>query len=188
MGDEAALIHRAQQGETAAFEQLIRRYERQIHRLAYRLMGNAPDASDAAQEALVKLYIRLPHFRGESAFSSWVFRVVTNQCLDELRRRKRKGHTSLEGLFSQSKGLQLPTDEAGPESLAERSELQRQVHQAIGRLPADYRAVLLLKDIEGFTYPEIAAILGCQVSLVKSRLHRARLALRQRLVGERQTA
>jgi RNA polymerase sigma-70 factor, ECF subfamily len=175
------LVVRAQKGDQAALAELITRYERKTYNLAYRLMGNHADASDAAQEALVRVYTRLHNFRGDSAFSTWLFRVVTNTCLDELRRRGRLRHASLDNPLPAEEGA-LPrqtTDEGdGPTERAERREVQAAVRRAINRLPDEYRAVVVMRDLHDLSYHEIAAVLGTSLGTIKSRLHRARQALR----------
>jgi RNA polymerase sigma-70 factor (ECF subfamily) len=176
------LVRKAQNGDHAALCELINRYERKTYNLSYRLMGNHADASDAAQEALVRIYTRLHNFRGDSAFSTWLFRVVTNTCLDELRRRGRLRHTSLDDPLPTEEGAlprQAFLDELeSPIERAERREIQAAVHRAINRLPDDYRVVVVMRDLHDYSYQEIAAILGTSLGTVKSRLHRARQALR----------
>jgi len=175
------LVGLAKNGDRAALSELLGRYERKAYQLAFRLTGNHADASDAAQEGLVRVYTRLHHFRGESAFSTWLFRVVTNTCLDEIRRRNRLRHSSLDEPFSAEDG---PTSRHAidmgdsPVDWVERRETQETVQQAILELSADYRAVVVLRDIQDYSYQEIAEILKTSVGTIKSRLHRARLALR----------
>lgn len=178
---DIVLIERARSGDQTALCDLIRCYERRAYNLAFRLMGNHADAADAAQEAMVRVYTRLGNFRGESAFSTWLFRVVTNTCLDELRRRGRRRCASLDDPLQCEEGAffrQTTTDADSPVDMAERREVQSVVQRAISCLPTDYRTVVMLRDLEDYSYHEIADILGASVGTVKSRLHRARLALR----------
>jgi len=180
MTDEL-LVRRAQDGDHASLCELIARYERRTYNLAYRLMGNHADASDAAQEALVRICVRLHNFRGDSAFSTWLFRVVTNTCLDELRRRGRLRHASLDEALPLEEGTvprQATDSGEGPVEYAERQEVQAAVKRAINRLPDEYRVVVILRDLEGLTYQEIASSLHTTLGTIKSRLHRARQALR----------
>lgn len=180
MTDEL-LVQRAQGGDHASLCELIARYERRTYNLAYRLMGNHADASDAAQEALVRICVRLDNFRGDSAFSTWLFRVVTNTCLDELRRRGRLRHASLDEALPLEEGTvprQATDSSEGPVEYAERLEVQAAVQRAINRLPDEYRVVVILRDLQGLTYQEIAAALHTTLGTIKSRLHRARQALR----------
>lgn len=178
---DEVLVQRAQNGDKAALSELIGRYERRTYNLAFRLMGNHADASDAAQEALVRVYTRLHNFRGDSAFSTWLFRVATNTCLDELRRRGRLRTTSLDNPLATDEGelpRQVDVDPEGPTEHAERREVQAAVQRAINRLPEEYRVVVVMRDLQDLPYQEIAAELGTSLGTVKSRLHRARLALR----------
>lgn len=178
---DGVLVEKAQHGDRAALCELIHRYERKAYNLAFRLTGNHADASDAAQEALVRVYTRLHNFRGDSAFSTWLFRVVTNTCLDELRRRGRIRCTSLDDPMPGDEGAvpRQTVDEAeSPVDAAERSEVQAVVQRAIGRLPEDYRVVIVMRDLQDLSYHEIAGELGTSVGTIKSRLHRARHALR----------
>ncbi|HYG57903.1 MAG TPA: sigma-70 family RNA polymerase sigma factor [Symbiobacteriaceae bacterium] len=176
------LVSQAQNGDRAAMCDLMNRYERKTYNLAFRLMGNHADASDAAQEALVRIYTRIHNFRGDSAFSTWLFRVVTNTCLDELRRRGRLRHASLDCPMTTDEGnvaRQMLVDEADtPIERAERHEVQAAVHRAIQRLPEDYRVVIVMRDLHDYSYQEIAELLSTSLGTVKSRLHRARHALR----------
>ncbi|HEY3364217.1 MAG TPA: sigma-70 family RNA polymerase sigma factor [Symbiobacteriaceae bacterium] len=175
------LVQWAQDGNQTALCELIDRYERKTYNLAYRLMGNHADAADAAQEALVRVYTHLHHFRGDSAFSTWLFRVATNTCLDELRRRGRLRYASLDNPVATDESLlprQSVADEESPVERAERREVQAAVQRAIGRLPEEYRTVVVLRDLNDYSYHEIADLLGTSVGTVKSRLHRARQALR----------
>ncbi len=175
------LVKRAQDGDRNALNELVNRYERKTYNLAYRLMGNHADASDAAQEALVRVCLRLHNFRGESAFSTWLFRVVTNTCLDELRRRGRLRHASLDDTMPLEEGAvqrQAPDEADSPVEYAERHEVQAAVQRAIKRLPDEYRVVVVMRDIQGLSYHEIAALLDTTLGTIKSRLHRARQALR----------
>jgi len=178
---DETLVRRAQNGDQAALSELISRYERKTYTLAFRLMGNHADASDAAQEALVRVYTRLHNFRGDSAFSTWLFRVATNTCLDELRRRGRLRHASLDVALPTDEGAlprQTSDESDSPTERAERREIQAAVHRAINRLPDDYRVVVVMRDLHDYSYHEIAAMLDTSLGTVKSRLHRARQALR----------
>jgi len=180
---DATLVEKAQAGDRAALCELLVRYERKAYNIAFRLMGNHADAADAAQEALVRVYTRLHNFRGDSAFSTWLFRVVTNTCLDELRRRGRIRWASLDDKLPGEEGdlpRQILADEEmiSPVDFAERREVQAAVQRAIARLPEDYRVVVVLRDLQDYSYQEIADMLNTSVGTIKSRLHRARLALK----------
>jgi len=181
---DSELVRRAQQGDVGAIEHLIRRYEGKVFEIAFRLMGNQADAADAAQEALVKVYRRIARFRGEARFTTWLHRLVIRTCLDEIRRRKKHQHDSLELISPSEPGrlhAHLLNLDDLPEQALGRRELAATLHQVIGGLREDYRVLVLLRDLEGFTYEEITAITGWTYGAVKAKLHRARLALRATL-------
>lgn len=167
------MVLQARAGDRGALAELVSRYERRAYGVALRLLGHRADAADAAQEALMRVYRCLHRFRGEAAFSTWLFRVVTNVCLDELKRRKRRPQHLTADPYAQA-GAPGPV---GPEEVAERRRLQAVVQAALQGLPEDYRVALVLRDMRGYTYEEIATGLGCAVGTVKSRVHRGRRAL-----------
>lgn len=179
------LVARAQRGDMTAFERLVDHYERKIYNLAYRLTGNHEDAGDMAQEAFIRVYQSLPNFRGESAFATWLFKIASNACLDELRRRKRQPVSSLDEPVELDDG-ETPRQFAdvgdGPEQAVERRELQRAVHESIMALPEEYRIVLVLRDLHDLSYNEIVELTGLTLGTVKSRLNRARAQLKEKLL------
>ncbi len=183
------LVIACQKGHWEAFESLVARYERKIYSLAFRLSGNAEDANDLAQETFVRLYRSLHTFRGQSAFSTWLYRIATNVCLDELRRRQRHPTISLDTPMETDEG-QMDRDVVDltelPETVYENKELQEVVQRLIAELSEDHRTVLLLRDFESLSYEEIAEILGCQLGTVKSRLNRARAALKDKILLQRE--
>lgn len=184
MGNDDLLVERAKRGDLAAFEQLVNQYERKVYSLAYRLMGNHEDANDAAQEAFIRVFRMLPDFRGDSSFATWLFRIVSNACLDELRRRKRQPVTSIDSRIEVSDGeveREIPDAADTPEQALERVEVQKLVQYGIQSLDEDYRSVLVLRDIQGLSYNEVADVLGLTMGTVKSRLNRARAALKEKL-------
>ncbi|MDQ7794878.1 MAG: sigma-70 family RNA polymerase sigma factor [bacterium] len=183
---DEVLVKRARDGDTAAFEELVARYERRVYNLAYRYTGDREDASDLAQEAFLKAFLALRGFRGRSTFSTWLYRVTTNACLDAVRSRQRRRTVSLDQPILTVDGQverQVSDSSVDPEELAQRREVQAVVRQAIARLSPDHRMVLVLRDLQGLAYEEVAAILGLNLGTVKSRLNRARLALRDLLAG-----
>jgi RNA polymerase sigma-70 factor, ECF subfamily len=178
------LVERAKRGDVQAFEQLIGQYEKKVFNTAYRLTGNSEDAADVAQEAFLRAYSSLPEFRGDSSFATWLFRIVHNACLDELRKRKRQRVTSLDEPISGEDGemdrqLAIADASDGPEQALERVEVQRAVQESIGALDEEYRVVVVMRDIQGYSYNEIADALGINLGTVKSRLNRARNALKE---------
>lgn len=182
--NEEALLKRAREGDVEAFETLTAAYERKVYNLAYRLTGNHDDASDVAQEALLKVFTSLPEFRGDASFSTWLYRVVSNTCLDELRRRKRQRAVSLDEPLYMENGegvsRQWADESDGPEEALARRELQATVQQAISLLEEEHRVILVMRDIEDLSYQEIADALQLSLGTVKSRLNRARAALQKK--------
>jgi RNA polymerase sigma-70 factor (ECF subfamily) len=178
------LVERAKRGDVEAFEQLISQYERKVYNLAYRLTGSHEDASDVAQEAFIRAYSSLPEFRGDSSFATWLFRIANNACLDELRKRKRQRVTSLDEPLSTSDGemdrqIALADEADSPEHALERVEIQRAVQESINALDEEYRIAIVMRDIQGYSYNEIADALGINLGTVKSRINRARSALKE---------
>lgn len=182
--DEAALIRDAQRGEINAYNTLVLHYQEQAYNVAYRIMGDADSAADAAQEAFIAAYRAIQSFRGGS-FRAWLLRIVTNACYDELRRRKRRPQASLEALHVEDDAPDphLVAHSENPENYAQRMELQRAIMNCLQSLPADQRAVAILSDVEGLSYEEIAESVGVALGTVKSRLSRSRARLRDCLQG-----
>ncbi len=175
---EEALIQAAKRGELAAFNQLVLRYQEMAYNVAYRVLGDPEAAADATQDSFLKAYRALREFRG-NAFKSWLLRIVTNTCYDQLRAQQRRPTTSLEDLaVDPEHASRLVQREADPEEYALRGELGALIQVGIQSLPEEQRITLVLADIEGFSYQEIAEITGVQLGTVKSRLSRARLHLR----------
>ncbi len=183
--DENELIHRCQKGDLAAFDDLVRLYEKKVYNLAYRMSGNHDDANDLSQEAFLRVFQSLKDFRGQSSFSTWLYRVVSNVCLDELRQRGRRPTISIDEPVSSDKGetmqRQLADTAPPPDELAERREVREVVQSCIEELSEEYRVVIVLRDLQDLSYQEIAEVLDCSLGTVKSRLNRARLALKERL-------
>lgn len=177
--DELALIQQARRGKLDAFNTLVLRYQDSVYNLAYRILGETQSAADAAQEAFITAYRRLDTFRGGS-FRAWLLRITTNQCYDELRRLKRRPATSMEDLGDPNSddGPNLPDGSDTPEEVVQQRELNRAIQQCIDALGDDQRAVLVLSDIEGLDYQEIADAVSANLGTVKSRLSRARAAVR----------
>lgn len=183
--EERQLIERSKRGDVAAFDRLVRSYERSVYNTAYRLSGSYDDASDIAQEAFVRAWNNLKSFRGDSAFSTWLYRIVTNVFLDDRKRKRaRREQQSLDealDLDESSVTRQFEDPSPGPEELAEGDERRRILEQAIGTLPEAQRAMVVMYHTQGLAYEEIAEITQLPMGTVKSRLNRARLALRDRL-------
>ena len=172
-------LKRASRGDERAFEALITPHADATYRLCLRMMGNEQDAADMAQEAFLRAWRSLSSYKGQSRFSTWLFRVTTNVCLDELRRRKRGESESMQAL--EENGLEIVDTGDTPESALDRAELRRELKSAIACLNEDQRAALILRDVQGLPYEEIARALDLNLNTVKSRISRARAALREKL-------
>ncbi|MFZ7102704.1 MAG: RNA polymerase sigma factor [Peptococcaceae bacterium] len=182
---EEELITRSQSGDLDAFEELVAKYERKVYAIAYRFMGNPEDASDLSQEAFLKAYQSIKGFRQEASFSTWICRIVSNVCRDELRKLKRTNQTSLDEevwLEEGSVAKQLKDNGPTPDQQCENNELKEYLQGLINNLSPEYRMVVILRDIKGYSYEEIAEIAGCSLGTVKSRLNRARKALRDKII------
>ncbi len=186
---EKTLVERARQGDLEAFNSLIMTYQNTAYNIAFRILGNHHDASDAIQEAFIKAFKAIRKFKGGS-FKIWLLRIVTNACKDALRASKRKPTVSLypsapfaEGLEGELERTPFLASEENPENYAERQELARLVQKAIDTLPFDQKAVIVLADLEGLDYFEISEALGIPVGTVKSRLSRARAKVRDYLLA-----
>lgn len=180
LDNEQALIQSARRGSLDAFNSLVLHYQSGVYSLAYRIMGERESASDAAQEAFIVAYRRLETYRGGN-FRSWLLRIATNTCYDELRRRKRRPATALDDLpgAESDDGPALPADSETPEQAVQQGELQHAIQNCISGLQLDQRTVLLLSDVEELSYQEIAEITGANIGTIKSRLSRARLGVRR---------
>lgn len=176
---EAAVIQSVLDGEVNAFETLVKEYEKNVYNLALRMTGNSEDAADMSQEAFIKAYNSLSSFRGDSKFSVWLYRIVSNVCLDYLRSRTRKPTVSLstENDDGEEVELDIADESQSPELLLDRSLTRDAVRRGLAALPPDHREILLLREIQGLSYEEIAAALGLEAGTVKSRIFRARKKL-----------
>lgn len=186
MDEDIELVAQALQGNENGFEQLVKRYQDKVYTLCYRYSGNNEDACDLAQEAFIKAYRSLATFQGSSRFGTWLYRITTNVCLDEIRRRKRRIQAQsldqpVEGMDSEMAKIVL--DEAPPvDDLYEQKEQSQYIQSLLMQMKPEHRMVLLLKDIMGFSYEEIAQMLNISSGSVKSRLSRARDLLRRKLL------
>lgn len=182
--EEKELISLSQKGDIDAFEELVARYERKVYTIAYRYMGNPEDASDLAQETFLKVFKSIDKFRGESSFSTWIYRITANICKDELRKIKRKPQTSLDQEVWLDEGSvvrQAVDEKPTPDEAFEQKELRNYLQDLIAKLSPEYRMVVVLRDINGYSYDEIAKITDTSLGTVKSRLNRARKALSEQI-------
>lgn len=190
---DAELVRRAAEGERAALEVLLRRHQPLVHKVCRRLCGNDADALDATQEALIAVARRIDHFDGRAAFTTWLYRVTTNACLDELRRRRRRPQPSSAATDpshradigrSADAAVSRTEDDTGrdlAEATAERVDLDR----ALAELPFDFRVAVVLRDLLGLDYAEIGEVLQIAPGTVRSRIARGRSHLARRLNPER---
>jgi RNA polymerase sigma-70 factor (ECF subfamily) len=162
---DEALAARVKAGDRDAFAELVRRHERRLYNLAFRMLGRAEDASDAVQDAFLSCFRRIETFRGDALFSTWMHRITVNACYDSLRRR----------VPEPVDPISLPESPTG--DLADRAVAEVDVHRALQAIPAEFRAALVLHDLLDVPVDEVAGILGIPAGTVKSRLHRARVHL-----------
>jgi RNA polymerase sigma-70 factor (ECF subfamily) len=174
---ENRLIERCRSGDTDAFEELISPYMQKAYETAYRMCGNHADAEDIAQEAIIKAYRALTKFDGRSAFSTWLYRIISNTVIDMARSRSRRPAASLDIIGDRCD----PDPDGNPVEYAETNLLQDEIQSALLKLSSAQRAILIMRDIHDYSYQEIAQMLGISIGTVKSRVHRGRTAL-QRII------
>ena len=174
-GDAPRFLTRLRAGETAAFEELVITYQHRVFGVALRMLGNAAEAQEVAQEAFIRAHRGLAEFRGDAKLSTWLYAITSRLCLNRLatgeRRLRRQGEETL---------LRLAGGET-PDVAVERGELEAALHRAIAELPEERRIVVVLRDLEGLPYEEIAEVLDLELGTVRSRLHRARADLKDKL-------
>lgn len=170
------LVERLQSGEARAFEELVIAYQHRVFGVAVRMLGNAAEAEEVAQDVFLRVHRGIVSFKGEAKLSTWLYAIASRLCLTRLaggeRRRERRGEETLDRLAEPG---------ADPSADMERSELDAALHRAIAELPEERRIVVVLRDLEGLTYEEIAAALDLPLGTVRSRLHRARMDLKDKL-------
>lgn len=187
--DESALILDAQHGNLEAFNSLVLTYQDSVYNTALRILGDEDLAADASQEAFLSAFRALNSYRGGS-FRAWLLRTVTNACYDELRRKKRRPTTPLEPEAPDGDEIESPRwmadPNATPEESLDQAELEHAIQHCLENLPTEFRAVVVLADIQGLDYAEVAVAVKKPLGTVKSRLARARLRLRECLQGFRE--
>lgn len=182
---EQELVLRAKQGDEQAFAQLMRDNEKRIYTLTLRMTGNPEDAMDLAQDTFLNAWKGLKFFKGDSAFSTWLYRLASNACIDFLRRQKRRQDISLPLAADSEEEDRLPDvpdDRFRPDTRLEQQELRRAVNEGLQQLSDEHRQVLVMREVNGLSYQEIADILDLEAGTVKSRIARARLSLRKILL------
>lgn len=176
---DIALIERAQRGDRDAVDQLVIKYQARAYQFAYRLTGNSDDASDLVAEAFVRVYTALPRFRKDSQFTTWLFRIVTNCFLDQKKKQSRRPTTQLDDARIDADAHSTIVDQESPVESSERAEREQVMQNAISELPESQRAMIVMFHVENLSYEDIAAAMDMPIGTVKSRLNRARLALRE---------
>lgn len=179
---EQKWIDAARSGDPEAFAQLVHLYEKKVLALTNRMCRNASDAEEAAQEAFLAAWQGLPFFRGDSSFSTWLYRLASNACVDLLRRESRHRDAAGPSLNDEELNIDVTDSAPTPQEAAERTELREQIEAGLAALPDEYRAVLVLREMHQRSYDEIADILSLDVGTVKSRINRARKQLRNFLI------
>lgn len=180
---EQELVHSAQKGDTSAFGQLVEAHQSKIYSLCYRMTGNAEDAADLTQEVFLSAWRSLSRFQEQSSFGTWVYRMATNASIDFLRREKRRQVLSMTmEEDSEERQAQVPDERYSPHRLLEQKEARQAVVDALAALSPEHRQVLVLREMEGLSYQEIGQLLDLEEGTVKSRIARARLALRDFLI------
>lgn len=180
------LVEKVKAGDHAAFTELVRRYEGKVYQLALRLTGNEMDAMDVIQDVFLSVYQKIHTFRGHAAFSSWLYRITANAAFAKLNQRRRAGAVSIDDVLPavEEKSTDSPSEWfQKPDVALFGQETRTALEEAINGLPEDFRTVIILRDVQDLSNQEVADILNLSIPAVKSRLHRARLALR-RLLGE----
>jgi RNA polymerase sigma-70 factor (ECF subfamily) len=184
--DEQALIASACKGDARAFNQLVLLYQSMAYNVAYRILSDPDAAADATQDAFLSAFKAMHKFRGGS-FKAWLLRIVTNACYDQLRVKQRRPSSSLDDLPVETDHTPYLEDPAeGPDEFVERQELNRVIQGGISTLPVEQRVVVILSDVQGLSYQEIAQVTGLSLGTVKSRLSRGRARLRDHLAEKRE--
>jgi RNA polymerase sigma-70 factor (ECF subfamily) len=178
---DAELVRQTLCGNTAAYNGLVQRYQRQVYNLAYRMLGNAEDAGDLVQETFLRAYAALASFRQDASFLTWLYKITSNLCIDQLRSRRSKGALSLEVELEEGREPASESRACAPEDSAVRGAVQDVVHKAILNLPERYRVVVIMRHLQDMSVDEIARTLDLPTGTVKTHLFRAREMLRERL-------
>ncbi len=189
MDTERQLVQKCKNGDIRSFELLIESYQKKIFNIAFRMLGNQEDALDVTQEVFIKIYKSISSFKEESSLSTWIYRIATNVCLDELRKRKKTKMVSMDSPIQLNGGeinVQMQDQGLHPDELIEQKELKTQIKKAINCLKDEHKIVIILRDINGYSYEEISKIMECSLGTVKSRINRARNSLKSILLKKKE--
>lgn len=188
---ERRLVRRLKQGDERAFQELVETYQDRVFTLVFRMMGNRQEAEDVAQEVFFSVYRAMHRFRGDARLYTWIYRIAINACNSRLKYLKGRKLDRQQSIDANSPELSqgqartgLQSSVPGPEAMAQGNRLQQAIARELGQLDPDHRQVLVLRDIQGLPYEDIVKITGLAEGTVKSRLHRARIALKSRLKAE----
>ena len=187
--NEARLVKRAKQGDMRAFEELILQHEKIVYNVALRMMNHSEDAKDISQEVFLKAYRNIGNFDERSQFSTWIYRITANTCIDEMRKRRGRQSFSLEEELENEEGSmqrQVADEGETPEESMLRAEQKSEILQALESLSPEHKAAVILRDIKGLSYEEIAEILELTLGTVKSRISRGRNQLKQEILKLRE--
>nr|WP_275444859.1 RNA polymerase sigma factor SigW [Paenibacillus sp. ACRRX] len=180
---EKRLAMLARKGDTSAFAEIVELYKDKIFHLAYRMLSNRHEAEDVVQDTFLRVYRNLDRYDENQKFSTWIYRIGTNLCIDRLR--KRKPSYSLDAEMNDQEGVDgysmIPSDDRTPETYLLVSETQRMIHEAIDSLPAKYKSVMVLRYLQDMSLQEISDVLNMPVTTIKTRVHRGREFLRKKL-------
>lgn len=186
---EQTLIAKAKKKDGNAFETLVRTYEKTVYNVAYRLLPNEEDAKDMTQEVFIKIYKNIDKYNESAKFSTWVYTITYNTCIDEIRKRKNKTALSMDAKWETSEGeisIDLPDSSPSPEDVLMTKETKNEVQQAINRMNDEHKTFLIMRDIQDLSYNEIAEIASVSLGTVKSKISRARGQLKKILVASRE--
>ncbi len=186
MGEDERLVELAQEGDIAAFEELVTRYQDKVYHMTLGMMRHRQDAEDATQEAFLKAYEAIGGFKGRSKFSTWLYRIAKNTCLDMIRKKSRRRTFSLDKPMETDEGeveREISGALSNPEEELRRDSLRELVKEGLATISPKYRVAVILRDMQGLSYREIAAILDCSLGTVKSRLYRGRQQLKDFFAG-----
>lgn len=181
LATDEQLIAKFQEGDEYAFDQIVRRYKEPLLNFVFRFIGNSIEAEDIVQDTFYRVYKNKHYYKEVAKFSTWIYTIASNLSKTELRRRRRRKFFSIHNDSSSEKEYELPDSKKGPESNANSIVTEKIIHNAINKLPSKFRQVIILRDVQEFSYEEIASIIKVPLGTVKSRVNRARLRLQEDL-------